>query len=65
MMWEHSPSHFKMDNVISGLPSSIEGQEDDLNKWPRVGVTNKVSPVCQQECSKVKGHVVLPCFCCD
>lgn len=35
------------------------------NKWPRVGVTNKVSSVCQLKCSKVHGHAVPPCFCCD
>ena len=30
MMWEHSLSHLKRDNVIMALPSAVEGREDAL-----------------------------------
>ena len=39
-MWEHSLLHLKQDNLIIPLPSTIEGWEDNLKKWPQITYTS-------------------------
>lgn len=39
-MWEHILLHLERNNVIIPLPSTIEGWEDDLKKWPQITYTS-------------------------
>lgn len=39
-MWEYHLLHLKQDDIVIPLPSTLEGWEDDLKKWPQITYTS-------------------------